>query len=73
MGLFYAEGPGPDPGMVAGVIRDLAEIVGSAHRLKPPVVHRDLKPANILLQEDLTQRRKGAKEDRGELNHETHE
>src|SRR5262249_39257877 len=27
------------------------------------VVHRDLKPANVLLQEDLTQRRKDAKAD----------
>src|SRR5207249_1029986 len=29
----------------------LAEIVGFAHRLNPPVIHRDLKPANILVAE----------------------
>jgi len=32
----------------AHVVRRLAEIVGFAHRMNPPVVHRDLKPANIL-------------------------
>ncbi len=32
----------------AHVVRRLAEIVGFAHRMSPPVVHRDLKPANIL-------------------------
>ncbi len=31
------------------LIHTLAETVGFAHRLTPPVVHRDLKPANILL------------------------
>src|SRR5437588_618425 len=31
------------------LVRSLAEIVGFAHRLNPPVVHRDLKPANVLL------------------------
>jgi serine/threonine protein kinase len=33
----------------AKVVRRLAEIVGTAHRLSPPIVHRDLKPANVLL------------------------
>jgi F-box protein 11 len=32
------------------VVQRLAEIVGHAHRLQPPVVHRDLKPANVLVQ-----------------------
>jgi serine/threonine protein kinase len=32
------------------LMRQLADIVGFAHRLDPPIVHRDLKPANILLQ-----------------------
>jgi serine/threonine protein kinase len=32
------------------VIADLAAIVGTAHRLQPPVVHRDLKPANVLVE-----------------------
>src|SRR5262249_18945374 len=27
------------------LLRDLAEIMAFAHRLKPPIVHRDLKPA----------------------------
>jgi serine/threonine protein kinase len=31
-------------------VRRLAEIVGSAHRLAPPIFHRDLKPANVLVQ-----------------------
>ena len=30
-------------------IRALAEIVGFAHRLDPPLIHRDLKPSNILI------------------------
>jgi serine/threonine protein kinase len=34
----------------ARVVQKLAEIVGFAHRLSPPVVHRDLKPANVLVQ-----------------------
>src|SRR5262249_30114368 len=29
------------------VVRKLAEVVGTAHRLDPPIVHRDLKPANV--------------------------
>jgi serine/threonine protein kinase len=31
-------------------IAQLAEVVGFAHQLDPPVVHRDLKPANVLVQ-----------------------
>src|SRR5205823_2652461 len=40
----------PSPRQVAGVVLQLAEIVGYAHSLNPPIVHRDLKPANILVQ-----------------------
>ncbi len=36
--------------LFTSVITELADIVGFAHRLTPPVVHRDLKPANILVQ-----------------------
>src|SRR5262249_24562211 len=36
--------------MAAQTICQLAEIVGFAHRMSPPLVHRDLKPANILIQ-----------------------
>jgi hypothetical protein len=35
---------------VTRVMVELADAVGFAHRLDPPVVHRDLKPANILVQ-----------------------
>jgi len=35
----------------AKIMLRLAEIVGFAHRLNPPVVHRDLKPANILVRQ----------------------
>jgi hypothetical protein len=43
--------PGPALSeQAARLVRDLAEIVGYAHRLDPPIVHRDLKPANILVQ-----------------------
>lgn len=34
----------------ASLLRDLAGIVGFAHRQVPSVVHRDLKPANVLVQ-----------------------
>jgi serine/threonine protein kinase len=36
--------------LVTQTVLHLAEIVGFAHRLSPPVVHRDLKPANVLVQ-----------------------
>jgi hypothetical protein len=43
--------PGPALSeQAARLMRDLAEIVGYAHRLEPPIVHRDLKPANILVE-----------------------
>jgi serine/threonine protein kinase len=31
------------------VVARLAAIVGTAHRLEPPIAHRDLKPANVLV------------------------
>jgi formylglycine-generating enzyme required for sulfatase activity len=37
------------PEQVARSLLQLAEIVGFAHRLDPPIVHRGLKPANILV------------------------
>ena len=40
-----------NPDMVGNIVLRLAEIVGFAHRLNPPVVHRDLKPANILVRQ----------------------
>src|SRR5262249_8602614 len=45
----------------ARLVRHLAEAIHAAHR--EGIVHRDLKPANVLLQEDLAQSRKGAKEE----------
>ena len=41
---------GIPPRQAARIVQGLAEVVGFAHRLSPPVVHRDLKPANILVQ-----------------------
>ena len=48
-GLIQARRGGFPPQQAARVVQRLAEIVGFAHRLSPPVVHRDLKPANILM------------------------
>jgi formylglycine-generating enzyme required for sulfatase activity len=48
---WHSCGP-PEPLTLARHVRDIAAIVGRAHRLTPPVVHRDIKPANILLQRD---------------------
>ena len=39
------------PDMVVKIVLRLADIMGFAHRLKPPIVHRDLKPANILVRQ----------------------
>jgi serine/threonine protein kinase len=36
------------PSIVTKLVCSLAQAVGFAHRMKPPVVHRDLKPANVL-------------------------
>ncbi len=40
---------GCTPLAMSELIAQLAEIVGFAHRLSPPIVHRDLKTANILV------------------------
>jgi eukaryotic-like serine/threonine-protein kinase len=47
--LIQGRRGGLPPQHAARVVQRLAEIVGFAHRLSPPVVHRDLKPANILM------------------------
>src|SRR5262249_12975458 len=44
------QGAAPDIARSARLVRELAGIVGFAHRLSPPIVHRDLKPANVLVQ-----------------------
>ena len=47
---WHGAGQPPTPQKAAAGMRQLAEIVAFAHRLKPPIVHRDLKPANILVE-----------------------
>ena len=47
---WHRSGQGPTPSQAAELVRQLAEIIGTAHRLDPPIVHRDLKPANILVE-----------------------
>jgi formylglycine-generating enzyme required for sulfatase activity len=42
-------GGGMDADLAARVVRQLAGVIGAAHRLNPAVVHRDLKPANVLV------------------------
>jgi TPR repeat protein len=49
-GLIQSQRGGLPPRQAARLVQSLAEIVGFAHRLNPPVVHRDLKPANILME-----------------------
>ncbi len=52
-GLVRERPPGDrglPPAEAAGLVRQLAAVVGHFHRLRPPIVHRDLKPANILVQ-----------------------
>jgi eukaryotic-like serine/threonine-protein kinase len=46
--------PGPSEKRTAQstrIMRRVAKVVGSLHRLDPPIVHRGLKPRNILLEE----------------------
>jgi serine/threonine protein kinase len=46
---WHARPGGPAPDEAERVVAELAEVVGFAHLLSPPVVHRDLKPANVLV------------------------
>lgn len=48
---------GIPPSDAARLMLRLADIVGFAHRLNPPLVHRDLKPTNVLAQQGEDGRR----------------
>ena len=39
---------------IRGIGRQLVEIVGYIHALRPPVIHRDINPRNIVLRDDGT-------------------
>ena len=49
---WYRKGRSPNPLQVAELVGQIAEVIGSVHRLDPPIVHLDLKPANILVGRD---------------------
>lgn len=38
------------PSLIAQIMLQLSNAVGSAHDIQPPIIHRDLKPANVLVQ-----------------------
>ncbi len=46
---WHRKGRRPAPAEAARLVRQIAEAIGTTHRLDPPIVHRDLKPANVLV------------------------